>query len=143
MGLNGLLVVLLEMPFVTAFEKKQKNVFRYIVMGAFCAAVSFFILRIGTGMLIFATLFVIVITLSEIFCMPFMMNYSLSRPVKERQGQYSALYSISYGIANIIAPLLGLGIADTFGFNKMFYFFMLLGMISVGGFMYLKRKNDH
>src|SRR3954470_271021 len=34
MGLNGLLVVLLEMPLITALEKKQKNVFRYIIIGS-------------------------------------------------------------------------------------------------------------
>jgi ABC-type antimicrobial peptide transport system permease subunit len=54
--------------------------------------------------------------MAEIFAMPFMMNYAISRPLKERQGQYSALYSMSFGIANITAPILGLGIADKYGF---------------------------
>jgi predicted MFS family arabinose efflux permease len=142
MGLNGLLVVLLEMPLITALEKKQKNVFRYIIIGSICAPLAFMILKQGADIFIYSVLYVLFITLSEIFCMPFMMNYSLSRPIKERQGQYSALYSISYGIANIIAPLIGLGIADAFGFNKMFYFFILLGLIAVGGFVYLKKKSN-
>ncbi len=140
MGLNGFFVVLLEMPLVTALEKKQKNIFRYIIMGAFCASFSFLILQLGNGMFIWSLVFILVITMSEILCMPFMMYYSLSKPINERQGQYSALYSISYGIANIIAPIVGLGIADRFGFDVMFYFFVLVGLIAVGGFVYLKKK---
>jgi len=140
MGLNGFFVVLLEMPLVTALEKKQKNIFRYIILGAFCASFSFLILQLGNGMFIWSLVFILVITMSEILCMPFMMYYSLSKPINERQGQYSALYSISYGIANIIAPIVGLGIADRFGFDVMFYFFVLVGLIAVGGFVYLKKK---
>jgi MFS family permease len=74
--------------------------------------------------------------------MPFMMNYALSRPKKERQGQYSALYSISYGLANIAAPLLGLGIAGRYGFDSMFYFFIVLSLFTWAGFIYLSRKSE-
>lgn len=140
MGFNGLLVVLIEMPLVTALEKRQKNMFRYIIIGAACIPVSFFILKAGAGIWLLSWVFIFVITLSEIFCMPFMMNYALSKPVNERQGQYSALYSIAYGLANIVAPILGLGIADAFGFDMMFYFFILIGCVTVAGFYYLKER---
>jgi MFS family permease len=73
--------------------------------------------------------------------MPFMMNYVLSRPLKERQGQYSALYSISFGIANIAAPSLGLGIADRFGFDSMFIFLISLSLLVAVGFGWLKKKH--
>jgi predicted MFS family arabinose efflux permease len=143
MGLNGFLVVLLEMPLITVLEKKQKHVFQYIIAGALCAPFAFLILNFGSDMFIWSLLYILVITLSEILAMPFMMNYSLSKPIKERQGQYSALYSISYGIANLIAPILGLGLADAFGFDMAFYFFILFGLIAVGGFMYLKKRTHN
>jgi predicted MFS family arabinose efflux permease len=142
MGLNGILVVLIEMPLVTVLEKKQNNIFRYIVIGSLCLPTAFFMLHYGNGVLLWSILYIIIITFSEIFCMPFMMNYSLSKPIKERQGQYSALYSISFGIANIVAPIVGLGIADAFGFEAMFNFFILLGVLTVCGFVYLKKKTS-
>lgn len=142
MGLNGLLVVLIEMPLVTALEKKQKHVFRYVIIGSFCVPVAFLILQLGGGIWLLSLLYIVVITLSEIYCMPFMMNYALSKPVKERQGQYSGLYSIAYGLANIAAPILGLGMADAFGFDVTFYFFILLGLITVAGFYYLYKKTE-
>lgn len=140
MGLNGLLVVLIEMPLITLLEKKQKNVFRYIIIGSLCVPLAFFILKSGEGMIAWSVSYIFVITFSEIFCMPFMMNYALSKPIQERQGQYAALYSISYGLANIIAPLVGLGIADSYGFETMFYFFIGFGLVATCGFAWLNRK---
>lgn len=139
MALNGLLVVIIEMPLVAALEKSQK-IFSFIIAGVLCLPVSFAILHFGEGMMIWAVVYTLFITMSEILAMPFMMNYSLSRPSKERQGQYSGLYSISYGLANIFAPLLGLGIADKYGFDKMFYFFIGLSLLTAVGFWMLKRR---
>lgn len=139
LGLNGLLVVLIEMPLVTYLEKERK-LFRYIIIGTLCLPVSFAILKFGEGMILPAIVYTVIITLSEIYAMPFMMNYSLSRPKKERQGQYSALYSIAYGIANIIAPVLGLGLANQYGFNTMFYVLIGLSILAAVGFILLSKK---
>ncbi len=141
LALNGLLVVVIEMPLVTSLEKK-KIIFPFIIAGVLCIPISFAILQFGKGMLIAAIIYTIMITLSEIFAMPFMMNYTLSRPKKERQGQYSALYSIAYGIGNIAAPSLGLGIAAAYGFDNMFYFFILLSIVAAIGFAMLNKSES-
>jgi predicted MFS family arabinose efflux permease len=140
MALNGLLVVIIEMPIVGILEKKNQT-FKYIIWGVWCLPICFLFLLFGKGMLIWAIVYTIVITLSEIFAMPFMMNYALSKPSKERQGQYSALYSIAYGIANIVAPSVGLGIADRFGFDTMFYVLIGISIICYFGFKSLDKKN--
>jgi len=139
LALNGLIVVLFEMPLVTWLAKKN-NTFSYIIAGTICIPVAFIILLFGNGLIIMAVIYTIILTLAEVFAMPFMMNYTLSRPHKERQGQYSALYSISYGIANIAAPSLGLWIASRYGFNSMFYFFILLSLMAALGFRWLKNN---
>lgn len=138
MAFNGLLVVLIEMPIVGILEKKNQN-FKFIIWGVWCLPLCFLFLLFGKGMLVWAVVYTIVITLSEIFAMPFMMNYALSKPPKERQGQYSALYSIAYGIANIAAPSVGLGIADKYGFNAMFYVLIFVSILCYFGFRSLKK----
>ncbi len=138
LALNGILVVLIEMPFIAFLEKKQK-IFPFIIAGVLCIPISFGILQFGHHLMISAIIYTFIITMSEIFAMPFMMNYSLSRASKERQGQYSALYSISYGLANIAAPLLGLGIASRYGFNTMFDFFIALSLLTALGFLLLSK----
>lgn len=140
LALNGLIVVILEMPLVAAFQK-QKNIFLLIIAGTLCLPVAFTILFFGEGMMWWSIVYTLVITMAEIFAMPFMMNFALSRPLKERQGQYSALYSISFGIANIAAPVLGLGIAAAYGFNSMFVVFIVLSLLTALGFWFARSES--
>jgi predicted MFS family arabinose efflux permease len=142
LALNGLLVVVIEMPLVSVLEKYGK-IFPFIIAGVLCIPVSLFILWLGGSNMIAAVVYTLIITMSEIFAMPFMMNYSLSRGGKERQGQYAALYSISYGIANIFAPLLGLGIAGSLGFDAMLWAFIVLSGLTAVGFVVLKNHENH
>jgi predicted MFS family arabinose efflux permease len=139
LALNGFLVVVIEMPLITRISK-HKKIFPFIIAGTLCIPVALFLLMQGHGLIIWAVLYTLIITLAEILAMPFMMNFALSRPKKERQGQYSALYSISYGIANIAAPSLGLGIAGKYGFNSMFWFFIVMSIFTGIGFRILQNK---
>ncbi|MGB3074865.1 MAG: MFS transporter [Chitinophagales bacterium] len=141
LALNGFLVVLIEMPLITALQKK-KNIFRFIIAGTLCIPVAFTMLLVGHCVLIWPVIYIVILTFSEIFAMPFMMNHALSQPLKERQGQYAALYSIAFGIALMTAPAVGLGIAGRFGFDTTFYFFSALSVVVAIGFALLKRKLD-
>lgn len=137
--LNGSLVVLIEMPLMVVFEKHTR-IFKFITLGALCTPVSLAILLAGQGVAIIVVLYTLIITLSEILAMPFMMNFTLSRPKQDRQGEYAALYSVAFGIANIMAPIAGLKIAEAYGFNNMFYLMIGLGLISTVGFWILKKR---
>jgi predicted MFS family arabinose efflux permease len=139
MALNGFVVVLVEMPFIQLMQHRSE-VFRFIIAGTLCLPVCFGMLLFGKGMMVWAILYTLVITFSEVLAMPYMMNYSLSRPPAERQGQYSALYSIAYGFANIAAPVVGLGIANRFGFDTMFLVLIFLSTFTAAGFVALARK---
>ncbi len=119
LALNGAIVVLVEMPLMLKLEKTQR-IFRYIIIGTLCLPVAFGILLLGKTAILFSLIYTVFITLSEVFAMPFMMNYALSRGPADRQGQYAALYSMGFGISTIIAPAVGLGLADRFGFNTLF-----------------------
>ncbi len=135
MALNGFLVVLIEMPLVMKLEQ-AKNGFRYILWGTLMLPVCFLMLQFGMKMMIWSVLYTVAITVSEIFAMPFMMNHALSQPPKERQGQYTALYSISFGIANIAAPVIGLGVADKWGFDTMFNVLIAMSLVTATGFFF-------
>ena len=138
LGLNGLLVVLIEMPLIAYFEHKA-SIFRFIIIAVLAIPIAFLILLFSSGTIGMAILYTLFITFAEIFAMPFMMNFALSRPPKERQGQYSALYSIAYGLALIAAPSIGLGIAATYGFNSMFFLIIATSCLVAMGFAVLKK----
>ncbi|MBL7925019.1 MAG: MFS transporter [Bacteroidia bacterium] len=141
LALNGFMVVLVEMPMILKLEG-SKRIFPFIIAGTACLPVCFALLYFGGEQMAWAILYTIIITLSEVLAMPFMMNYSLSRPVKERQGQYAALYSIAFGIANIAAPVAGLGIANLWGFDKMFLVLIGMSLLTMAGFFWLGKLEN-
>jgi predicted MFS family arabinose efflux permease len=141
MALNGAIVVAVEMPLILILEKK-KNPFRFIILGSLCLPVAFGILLLGNPALAFSIAYTLFITLSEIFAMPFMMNHALSRGPADRKGQYSALYSMGFGIATITAPAIGLGIAGNYGFNTLFVVMIAASVLLAVCFSWVRSKDD-
>jgi len=133
LAFNGLLVVIIELPLVALLEKRG-NISRFITIGAGFFPLSILALLLLPCGLPTAIIYTFLISLSEILAMPFMMNISLMRAKKGREGQYAALYSIAYGLANIIAPAAGLGIAGYFGFETLFIVLFILGLMCTLGF---------
>ncbi len=127
LALNGLIIVLIEMPIIRRIEHITKYM-EMIALGSIMLILSFIMLGSGIQWVSFAILFIVFITFAELFAMPFMINYAVSRPADSRRGQYMALYSISYGIANIVAPVLGMQLAEHLGFSATF---LVFGAVSV------------
>ncbi|MBK7128878.1 MAG: MFS transporter [Crocinitomicaceae bacterium] len=139
LAVNGGLVALIELPLMLVLES-QKKIFRLITYGAISIPIAFIILYFSQANLIFVLLYTVIITFGEIFAMPFMMNFTLSRPAKEKQGQYAALYSAAFGIALSLAPLLGLGIANKYSFEALFMVLIALSAFTALGFYLLMRR---
>ena len=128
LAFNGALIVLIEMPIVHHLEKGGR-IFKHIAFGSFLMILAFCALLPNTGTIVWPIIFMTFITFSEIFAMPFMVNFAISRGAHNRQGQYMALYGIAYGFAHIFAPMIGLQLADSIGFIKMFVVFAGLSLI--------------
>lgn len=138
MALNGVIVVLVEMPVVLILEKHKRK-FRYMILGSLCLPVAFGILWFNNPALIISVIYTVAITLSEIFAMPFMMNHALSRAPRGREGQYNALYSMAFGVSTITAPIIGLGVADRFGFNTLFVVLISVSLVMAVLFEWARR----
>lgn len=143
LALNGLIVVLFEMPFMKYMEHFHK----YMVMitaGSLFMFVSFLLLISGWGGLVAAAGFIILMSISEMLAMPFMTNYAISVPGEDRRGQYMALYAMAYGVAHILAPMGSLSLADTFGFKILYGSMAVLSfLIALAFFSLRKRKVSH
>ncbi|MDP2385455.1 MAG: MFS transporter [Bacteroidota bacterium] len=119
MALNGLLIVALEMVIIVMLEKKRRNLF-IISVGLIVCASSFLVLLIpGYGKII-SFLMILLITLGEIMSMPFMNTFWTMRSNEKNRGQYAALYSIAWGIAQTAGPYLCSKLVEATNFNVMF-----------------------
>lgn len=139
-GLNGLIIVLIEMPVIRRIEHITKYM-EMIALGSLMLILGFVILGTGILWIGFAVLYIVFISLAELFAMPFMINFAVSRPAEDRRGQYMAMYSMAYGIANIIAPVLGMQLADTVGFSATYWIFAGLSLIVMYFFIRLRYAN--
>ena len=116
MGMNGFVIFALEMPLVKYLEKSLYSKTGLVVFGAILTAVSFIFLNISgwAGVLVIGMLFM---TIGEMIAFPFSNAFALERAKKGNQGEYMALYSISFSIAHIIAHNSGMHLIAKYGYK--------------------------
>lgn len=128
LALNGFIIVVIEMPIIKTIENYNQYM-KMVALGCLMLVGCFMSLYFGTPGLITATFFIVTITMSEIFAMPFMMNYVVHKAAPKRQGQYMALYAMSYGVAHMVSPMGSLYVADKYGFHALYLGFMIFSLV--------------
>jgi predicted MFS family arabinose efflux permease len=78
-------------------------------------------------------------TIGEMISFPFSNAFAMQRAKKGNQGEYMALYTISFSIAHIFGHNAGLHLVDRFGYNTTWLVMGALGAISIGLLFYLKQ----
>jgi predicted MFS family arabinose efflux permease len=137
LALNGLLIVVIEMVMIHNLEGK-KNGLTYISLGIFIGVVGFFLINLVPPTALMAIVIVILITFSEMLCMPFMNSFWISRSTPNNRGEYAALYSMTWSAAQIIAPIIGGFVIGYGGFSLLWWILGGLSLISAIGFLFLK-----
>ncbi|PQJ11287.1 MFS transporter [Flavipsychrobacter stenotrophus] len=145
MALNGLIIAIVEMVLIFKLEQKKKNL-QFISLGIFLVAVSFLVYNVIPGMLMVALISTLFITAGEMLSMPFMNSFMISRTDENNRGQYAGLFTVAWSIAQVIGPYTGTLIADTYGFNSLWWCIVAMSVATALGFRYLQyrveRKNN-
>jgi len=139
MGLNGLLIFILEMPIVKYFENGRFTKTTLIIIGAILTALSFLVLNFSSwiGILIVGML---LMTIGEMIAFPFSNAFALRRARRGNQGEYMALYSIAFAIAHILGHNTGMQFVDRFGFEFTWYATTGLMVVCIFILLFLKRS---
>ncbi len=143
LALNGVIIVLLEMPLVYLAERNMTP-FKIMKIGATLIGVGFlcFLLPLKLVGLI-AALGIIILTLGEIYYMPFASAWVATRSKAENRGQYMALYSIAWSTASIVAPASGFFLIENIGFDGLWIILSAIGLLGGLSFWILgKRVED-
>jgi predicted MFS family arabinose efflux permease len=138
LALNGLIVFLTEMPMIHRLEGRAPALV-YVRFGLILYAISYAACLFPAGW-VPALLFTILISFGEMFVMPFSSNFVFGRSEGPKQGQYMALYTMSYSVANILAPFLGTQVIATWGYNSLWTLVTILALITCLGFWILEKK---
>lgn len=141
MALNGVIVFLVEMPLIYKIEKRRSSLY-WVQWGLLMYAASFLVLLAPIGALFVSLACVIGLSFGEIFVMPFSSSYVSRSAPASRQGEYMALYSMAYGLANVLAPLVGTQIIGHFGYPYLWGMVGLLALVDWAGFSALRRISE-
>ncbi len=115
LGYSGFIVVLLEMGLVQAAEK-YLNLARTMFLGTFICGLSYAMLGFDYS-IITLIISMTLLSVGEIWALPFMSTITALRSGKNNKGAYMGLNGIAFSIAFIITPYLGTLIAEKFGFT--------------------------
>jgi predicted MFS family arabinose efflux permease len=140
MGINGLLIVLLEMVLIHNLENKRHPL-NYICVGVLVIGAGFVLLNFLPASPYSALVILVFITLGEMLSMPFMNSFWIMRTNPANRGQYAAMYTIAWSVAQIISPLIGGQVVTYSGYSALWW---LTGAMCLGaslGFMMLFRKS--
>jgi predicted MFS family arabinose efflux permease len=133
MAINGVILVLLEMPVVYGIEKRFGNL-SIIALGSGLIGLAYLVFNFFGDFMIVAILSMFIISIGEIFKMPFANAFALQRSTPKNRGEYMALYSIAYSTAFIFAPVVGMYIAEQYSFHVLWYLSGGLCVITTTGF---------
>jgi len=133
LALNGLLIVFFEMPIVHLLDQRIHKL-RLIALGSGLLGLSFLLLVPGFQAWPIAVCSLVMLTMGEIFNMPFANSFAMNQASEGRRGQYMALYSMTYSVAHILAPGLGAALISRYGYNILWALNALLCGISMSGF---------
>ena len=116
MALNGVIILIFEMPLVSWFERRGITKLRTIQIASLLIALSFFVYNVADwGIILIISM--VFVTVGEMLAFPFANSIVLDRAPKARVGEYLALFAMSFSVSHIVVPNVGLQLAAKFGYD--------------------------
>ncbi|TAH42394.1 MAG: MFS transporter [Bacteroidetes bacterium] len=137
-GLNGLIVFLLEMPLVHALEKRNFSRIWLMFIGMLLLGLSFlaFNLSAWNGILILA---LVLMSVGEMLVFPFSNSFAMEYSKRGKRGEYMALYSIAFSVSHVFSHNAGMQSIHLFGFEMTWYGLVAITVIGMGLLLLLRK----
>ncbi len=137
MGLNGLIIVIIEMALIFHLEPRNKTLVM-ISNGLLLTSLSFLVYIFLPRHVLTGLISVVLVTLGEIWAMPFMNNYWTGRTSPHNRGQYAGYYTMAWSLAQVVGPPGGTWIAGNWGFNILWWIVATICLITAVLFRFIK-----
>ncbi|MCB9274038.1 MAG: MFS transporter [Lewinellaceae bacterium] len=123
MAINGLVIALVEMPLIYLVEHRFGK-WSIVSIGTLLIGASYLLFNIFGAVWGVAFSCMMLMTVGEMLSLPFIATMALDFTDDRNRGQYMALFTMTYSVAHILAPNLGLQVAEHFGFSMLWYLLM-------------------
>ncbi|SEB76904.1 Predicted arabinose efflux permease, MFS family [Streptomyces sp. 2224.1] len=136
-AVNGVLVVLLQIPVTRFIEHRSPAML--LIGSALLAGYGFGLTALADSVALYA-LAVTVWTLGEIINSPTQMGLVVRLSPLHGRGRYQGMYSLSWSIASLTAPLLGGMVLDHYGADALWAGCAAVGTVAAMGYGLLLRS---
>ena len=138
LGYSGFIIVLLEMPLVSIAERVLK-IPQILAIGIVMAGLSYLLLLLGSGIPLLL-LSMSILSVAEIWVLPFMSTVTALRAERGNKGAYMGLNGIAFSFSFIFTPFLGTYVVSHFGFDSLWIgSFTILALSAVLIYVVVKR----
>ncbi|CAL9471201.1 Multidrug resistance protein MdtH [Streptomyces sp. enrichment culture] len=134
---NGVMIVLLQIPVTRFIEHRDPR--RLLVLSALLAGWGFALTAFAGPLWAYA-LTVAVWTLAEIVNSPTQMELVVRLSPVQGRGRYQGMYTMSWSVAALVAPLMAGYVVDEFGAAWLWGSAGVLGTVAAGGYWLLMRR---
>jgi predicted MFS family arabinose efflux permease len=137
LSMNGLLILVFELPLVNYVKKKKIDNLKIISLGLLLMIGSYSILLIQWSWTL--VIMMILMTFGVMFTFPFASSFAMNRAYKSHEGKYMATFTISYSIAHILSTKTSMGIIQNYGYNTNWIFLTILASVGLLLSLYLSK----
>lgn len=144
LGMNGFIIVVLEMPLIAWIEKGKSSLSKLMIIGMFLTGLSFVVLYLTSwiGILLVGML---LMTVGEMIFFPFSNAFAVERSKKGKMGEYMGLYTIAFSLSHIVSHYTGMKLIATYGYDFTWIIISIISLIGMFSLMilmkFLKNKN--
>lgn len=135
-AVNGVLIVALQIPVTRFIEHRDPQ--RLLVISALLAGYGFGLTAFAGSLGVYA-LTICVWTLAEIVNSPTQMGLVVRLSPVQGRGRYQGVYTLSWSMASLIAPLVGGSVIDEFGAATLWAGCAGVGTVAAAGYWLLMR----
>ncbi|MFE7166899.1 MDR family MFS transporter [Streptomyces sp. NPDC057616] len=136
-ALNGVIIVALQIPVTRFIERRDPR--RLLVISSLLAGYGFGLTAFAGSVGVFA-LTVCVWTLAEIVNAPTQTSLVVRLSPVHGRGRYQGMYTLSWSLAALVAPLMSGLVIDRFGAEWLWGLCAVVGMVAAVGYGALMRR---
>lgn len=138
MAVNGLTIAILEMILIHALDGKRDRLI-YISFGVILLSTAFLLIYMVSPGWLNALAIVLLVTLGEMTCMPFMDSFWMTRTSAGNGGAYTGLYAMTWSSGQVLSPIFGGLMVSAFGFGALWNSLCVAAFLAATGFFALYR----
>ncbi|MFD4112109.1 MDR family MFS transporter [Streptomyces niveus] len=133
---NGVLIVALQIPVTRFIEHRDTR--RLLILSSALAGYGFGLTAFAGSLAVYA-LAVLVWTIAEIINAPTQTSLVVRLSPVHGRGRYQGMYTMSWAVAGLIAPLMSGFLIDHYGADWLWGVCAVLGTMAAGGYWLLMR----